>query len=85
MEVMQGLGLLELFDSVHFDQQDKTEVLKTLSGNGKKKSLMVGALPSDVKQARAANTDSLYITRTSPERDRAKYFLPNYISDKLVD
>ena len=85
IRVLERNGILDDFDEIHTDCKDKTELIRSITQNDQEgKSVMIGDLPSDIKDAQKVNgVRTIAVARGEIERERLGMYLPDYVVTDL--
>lgn len=87
-KVMSNLGIADMFDRTYFDASDKEKAITEIvsaSGNPDR-TIMIGDLPSDIKDARkVTGVSTVAVARGKREAGRLGYYLPNYVISDLTE
>lgn len=86
-DVLEKHGIIDDFDEIHAESHDKTAMIKTVADRAKVKdrTVMVGDLPSDIKNARqVAGVKTIAVARGTSEHEHLGMYLPDYIVTDLT-
>lgn len=90
-EKLGEIGALDIFTEMHFNAGDKKETIGEIASksNNRERCIMIGDLPSDIKDAQAnIGVKSVAVVRGEREQERLGHYLPDYIVpnlDKIFD
>lgn len=78
-------GITGDFDEIHTDCHDKTAMITSIRDHADRKNstVMIGDLPSDIKDAQRAGVNTIAVARRSGEQERLGMYLPDYIVTDL--
>lgn len=82
-DVLEKYSLLADFDQIHTETQNKAITIKNISiQNGEtdsKRTVMIGDLPSDIKDAQSEGVRAVGVARGEREEERLGMYLPDYL------
>lgn len=83
-EILKKYDIYDDFDEIHANCEDKTKMIRSIAEKGEDdKTVMIGDLPSDIKDAKEAGVRSVAVARGNSQREHLGMYLPDYVVTDL--